>query len=62
MYVKWDHITTPFGIADRDFVFKVRIEFKAKEKQMIVSFHSVKDSAAPRPITSAVSSSTGAAC
>jgi hypothetical protein len=47
-YVKWDHITTPFGIADRDFVFKVRIEFKAKEKQMIVSFHSVKDSAAPK--------------
>ncbi len=47
-YVKWDHLATPLLLADRDFVFKVRLEFKPREKQMIVSCHSVKDSAAPR--------------
>lgn len=47
-YVQWDHVATPLLLADRDFVFKVRLEFKPKDKQMIVSRHSVKDSEAPR--------------
>ncbi len=47
-YVKWDHIGTPFVLADRDFVFKVKLEFSSKEKQMRVRFHSVKDAAAPK--------------
>jgi hypothetical protein len=47
-YVKWDHIGTPFVLADRDFVFKVKLEVKGKEKQMLVRFHSVQDSAAPK--------------
>jgi hypothetical protein len=47
-YVKWDHIGTPFVLADRDFVFNVKLEFKAKEKQMIVRLKSVQDAAAPK--------------
>jgi hypothetical protein len=47
-YVQWDHVATPLLLSDRDFVFKVKLEFKPREKQMILSFHSVKDSAAPK--------------
>ncbi len=47
-YIKWDHIGTPFVLADRDFVFNVKLEFKAKEKQMIVRLKSVHDAAAPK--------------
>jgi len=47
-YIKWDHIGTPFVLADRDFVFNVKLEFKAKEKQMIVRLKSVEDPAAPK--------------
>src|SRR5688572_14508578 len=47
-YIKWDHIGTPFVLADRDFVFNVKLEFKAKEKQMIVRLKSVEDSTAPK--------------
>ncbi|HVJ17421.1 MAG TPA: START domain-containing protein [Polyangiaceae bacterium] len=47
-YIKWDHIGTPFVLADRDFVFNVKLELKAKEKQMIVRLKSVQDAAAPK--------------
>lgn len=47
-YVQWDHFGGTFGLTDRDFVFKAKLEFKPREKQVIVSFHSVKDSAAPK--------------
>jgi hypothetical protein len=47
-YIKWDHIGTPFVLADRDFVFNVKLEFKASHKQMIVRLKSVQDPAAPK--------------
>jgi hypothetical protein len=47
-YIKYDHIGTPFVLADRDFVFHVKIEFKPAEKQMIVRLKSTTDPAAPK--------------
>ncbi len=47
-YVQWDHVATPFLLADREFVFKVKLEFKPREKQMSLRAYSVKDSAAPK--------------
>jgi hypothetical protein len=46
-YVRWDHVKGPFFF-DRDFVLKVKVELKRKDRQMVVSFHSVKDPDAPR--------------
>jgi hypothetical protein len=35
-------------LADRDFVFHVKLELKPKQKQMIVRLKSVNDAAAPK--------------
>lgn len=47
-YVKWDHVGTPFVLADRDFVFDVKLEIDGKAKKFSVKFHSVQDAAAPK--------------
>jgi hypothetical protein len=47
-HVQWDHFSGTMGLLDRDFVFKVKLELKPRDKQVVLSFHSVKDSAAPK--------------
>lgn len=46
-YVRWDRVAMPFPFADREFVFKVRLEGKSRDK-LSFRFYSVKDPAAPK--------------
>jgi hypothetical protein len=47
-YVEWDHVKTPFILADRDFVFDTKIDLLPDKKQVLVAYHSVNDPAAPK--------------
>lgn len=47
-YVEWDHIATPIVLKDRDFVFDAKLEFKPKQKQVLLNYHSVDDPDAPK--------------
>lgn len=47
-YVEWDHVKTPFVLADRDFVFDVKIQILSDKKQVLLAYHSVNDPAAPK--------------
>jgi hypothetical protein len=47
-YVEWDHIATPFVLADRDFVFKTKLTLDPAKKKVLLNYHSVTDSAAPK--------------
>jgi hypothetical protein len=47
-YVEWDHIATPFVLKDRDFVFRAKLELHAKQKQVVLNYHSVADPDAPK--------------
>jgi hypothetical protein len=47
-FVEYSHVKTPFVLADRDFVYRVKVELVPAKKQVIVSFRSVEDPAAPR--------------
>lgn len=45
--INWNHIKTPMPLKDRDFVFKTAINTNPAKKQVVFSYHSVKDSLAP---------------
>ncbi len=47
-FVEWDHIATPFVLADRDFVFNAKLDLRPKQKQVALNYHSVNDPAAPK--------------
>lgn len=47
-YVEWDHVKTPFVLADRDFVFDVKFDVLKDKKQVLLAYHSVNDPAAPK--------------
>jgi hypothetical protein len=46
--VHWNRISTPFPLAERDFVFKTVVTTDPKQKKVIFSYHSVADPAAPQ--------------
>ncbi len=46
--VEWNHFSTPFVLADRDFVFKSKLEIKPASKQLLMTTVSVQDAAAPK--------------
>jgi hypothetical protein len=46
--VEWDHIATPFVLADRDFVFKTKLNFDPAKKRVSLDYKSVNDPAAPK--------------
>jgi len=46
--VEWNHFSTPIVLADRDFVFKSKLEIKPASKQILISTVSVQDAAAPK--------------
>src|SRR3954470_17222714 len=45
--INWNHIKTPTPLKDRDFVFKTVLTTDPAKKQVLFSYYSVKDSAAP---------------
>jgi hypothetical protein len=46
--IEWNHFSTPFVLADRDFVFKSKLEIKPASKQVLMTSISVQDPAAPK--------------
>lgn len=46
--VEWNHFSTPIVLADRDFVFKSKLEIKPASKQVLITSSSVNDPAAPK--------------
>ncbi len=46
-YVSWNHVTTPWVLKDRDFVFTTKLELIPTAKQVALNYHSVNDPAAP---------------
>jgi START domain len=46
--IEWDHITTPVILKDRDFVFDIKLELNPGGKQVLLNYHSVYDSGAPK--------------
>jgi hypothetical protein len=47
-YVSWNHVTTPWVLKDRDFVFTTKLELIPKAQQVALNYHSVSDPAAPK--------------
>ena len=47
-YVQWNHVTTPWVLKDRDFVFSTKLELNPHALQLALNYHSVIDRAAPR--------------
>jgi len=47
-FIHWNHITTPVILKDRDFVYDIKLELKPAEKQVLLNYHSVYDSGAPK--------------
>jgi START domain len=47
-YIHWTHIATPVIIKDRDFVFDIKLELDPPNKQVLLKYHSVYDSGAPK--------------
>jgi len=45
--INWNHVKTPTPLKDRDFVFKTVLTTDPAKKQVLFSYYSVKDSAAP---------------
>ena len=45
--INWNHIRTPTPLKDRDFVFKTVLTTDPAKKQVLFSYYSVKDPAAP---------------
>jgi hypothetical protein len=46
-FVEYDHVGTPFIMANRDFVSHVSVEADPKTKRMVVSYKPTEDSLAP---------------
>ncbi len=47
-YVSWNHVTTPWVLKDRDFVFTTKLELIPPARQVALNYHSVNDPAAPK--------------
>jgi hypothetical protein len=47
-YVQWNHVTTPWLLKDRDFVFSTKLELEPSALQLALNYHSVTDPAAPK--------------
>jgi len=47
-HVHWTHVTTPIVLKDRDFVYAVKLEFDPANKKVMLNYHSVYDSGAPK--------------
>ena len=47
-YVQWNHVTTPWVLKDRDFVFSTKLELNPQALQVALNYHSVTDPAAPK--------------
>jgi hypothetical protein len=47
-YVQWNHVTTPWVLKDRDFVFSTKLDLDPKASQVALNYHSVNDPAAPK--------------
>src|SRR3954470_13609755 len=43
-YVHWNHVSTPIVLADRDFVYSVKLELDPTNKKVMLNYHSVYDS------------------
>ena len=47
-YVHWTHIDTPIVLKDRDFVYAIKLELDPAHKKVMLNYHSVYDSGAPK--------------
>jgi hypothetical protein len=47
-YVHWTHINTPIVLKDRDFVYAIKLELDPAHKKVMLNYHSVYDSGAPK--------------
>ncbi len=46
-FIEYDHIGTPFFLADRDFISEVRMTFDLTKKQLVFHYESSDDPSAP---------------
>ena len=46
-YIEYDHVSTPFVLKDRDFVFDAKLELDPAQKKLTLNMHSVTDPLAP---------------
>jgi len=46
--IHWTHISTPVILKDRDFVFNIKLELDPANKKVLLNYHSVYDSGAPK--------------
>ena len=46
--IHWTHIETPVVLKDRDFVFAIKLELDPPNKKVMLNYHSVYDSGAPK--------------
>jgi hypothetical protein len=46
--IHWSHIKTPVVLKDRDFVFAIKLELDPAHKKVLLNYHSVYDSGAPK--------------
>jgi hypothetical protein len=47
-YIHWNHISTPMILKDRDFVFDIKLVLDPPNKKVMLNYHSVYDSGAPK--------------
>jgi hypothetical protein len=47
-YVHWTHVNTPIVLKDRDFVYAIKLELDPAHKKVMLNYHSVYDSGAPK--------------
>jgi len=47
-YVHWNHVNTPIVLRDRDFVYAIGLELDPTNKRLMLNYHSVYDSGAPK--------------
>ena len=47
-HVHWTHVTTPIVLKDRDFVYAIKLELDPASKKVMLNYHSVYDSGAPK--------------
>ncbi|MEO7035454.1 MAG: START domain-containing protein [Polyangiaceae bacterium] len=47
-YIHWNHIATPMILKDRDFVFDIKLVLDPPNKKVMLNYHSVYDSGAPK--------------
>jgi len=47
-HIHWTHVTTPVVLKDRDFVYDIKLELDPANKKVMLNYHSVYDSGAPK--------------